>query len=113
MKLINLFLLLVVLVGCASQYSQLDSERLRDYQISDDQFCISSSGNRLDSSRSHAYIRACELTKQHGFNYFFIISEVEDSLPGMTHQQQDIITLNIKCFKSDPPVGAIHVSETI
>lgn len=133
-KLMLCLLLIGVMSGCASTYQQYEkgswwSEFLsgrgekggyRDYQLSDDQFCVSYIGSKMDSAditsffsdtkkkiRDMAMRRAAELTKCHQFRYFEILSEQWRTIPGCgTSNHFNTITLQIKCYHANPPANA-------
>ena len=132
-------MLIVVLIGflsgCVSTYQQYEKGSFwsefwtgrgekggyRDYQIADDQFCVSYIGSKLDSAdiallfcdskkkiRDLAIKRAAELTNHHRFQYFEILSEKWEEIPGCgTARCFKTVTLQIKCYHDNPPSDAL------
>lgn len=144
-KIIVCILCLLFVSSCASTYRQYKDPSVldyftggkkggyKDYQISEDQFFVMYQGDESDSSwlynaldRNSGYKRvyefalqrAAEVTRQHGFRYFSIISQDEKEiktgsapsrLPGGTIPVYSrTVILTIQCYHESPPEGGFE-----
>ena len=126
-RIILILTLVLTATKCFADYRAYEDKFLRrecggysDYQISDDRFCVTYEGNNIDSSDLmklfgcmgsqqvyiYALTRAGEVCRDHGFNYFVILSEEKKRMKNSSDFMQLCITLNIQCYRDNPPEGA-------
>lgn len=144
-QIISCIFCLLLLSSCSSTYKQYDEPSIADcftggkkggykeYQVSEDQFCISYQGAEVDShwfsnfcdNRSgynrvyqFALKRAAEVTREHGFSYFTILSQNQkdiatgaaaSGIPGVNQPTYGYtITMTIQCYQNNPPEGSFN-----
>lgn len=128
-KILLVLLGVLALTSCVSSYQKLDDSFFNRYkggyseqQMSSDEFSVCYTGSKDDSAeiwelasgkgrkqiREYAYMRAKEVTREHHYRYFVVLAENEDTKPGDgSAAYYRTVTLHIKCYRENPPEGAI------
>lgn len=126
-----------VLSSCSTQYREQGflGGGYTDFRVSSDKFVVSFRGNEYTSSdktMKFALLRAAEITKKHGFKYFFIqdkedisksrfVKTTEEDNGDKSSKKEETKELNmpglrlyIKCFHKEPKdLDVIEASQYI
>lgn len=111
-----LCMLVMALVGCATQYQQRGlSGGYSEQQIDEDTYRVRFAGNAYlspEKANDYALRRSAELTKSHGYRYFVIIesdreANVDQRLMAPRFSKPTS-TLTIRCFRDRPDTAVVY-----
>lgn len=123
-KFLALAVFLIIFSGCATKYQPYSfSGGYKDFQLSSDIFVIDFFGNaysNMHTIQQYSLIRAAEVTKEKGFNYFIILTNQGiNSVSARSFEnevslsQKPSVNMTIKAFKEKPSTDSFFCADDI